>query len=124
MARRRCAVCSRRLKLPILIRNRLHPARNCASRVTAETKRAVLSEMLALLSGRQGGGETPGGRAPGLAAPPPRTEEDLLKQVSDLFEKNVDVANLNWDAAGLNFDTPPPKPPDEDEDPPRPGSRI
>ena len=89
--------------------------------VPAETKEAVLKEMLGLLTGGQRRGGPPGGAAR-LAAPPAHAEDDLLKQVSDLFEKNVDVGNLNWEAAGLNFD--PPKPPDEDDAPPLPGRRI
>ncbi len=90
--------------------------------VSAETKEAVLKEMLGLLTGRQRRGPDPGRRPARQVGPSTGSEDDLLKQVSDLFEKNVDVGNLNWDAAGLNFD--PPKPPDEDDAPPLPGRRI
>ncbi|GEM_PF-6588629 len=84
--------------------------------VTPEMKQAVLKEMLELLSGGPGRPRGPASR--GRAAPP---QDDLLRKMSDLFEKDVDVRNLNWEAAGLNFDVEPPKPPrppGEDEDPP------
>lgn len=87
--------------------------------VTPEMRQAVLEEMLALLSGGQRPGRSRGQAARERGAPP---QDDLLRRVSDLFDRDVDVRNLNWEAAGLTFDADPPKPPKppgEDEEPPR-----
>ncbi|MSS70847.1 MAG: hypothetical protein EXS64_05095 [Candidatus Latescibacteria bacterium] len=91
--------------------------------VSPEMKQAVLKEMLDLLSGGRRP-ERPRGarRGPAPAGP----QDDLLRKVSDLFDKDVDVQNLNWEAAGLNFDAElpkPPKPPGEDSDDPPSGQR-
>ena len=89
--------------------------------VTPEMKRSVLEEMLKLLSGGQRPARSAGER---FAPPGVSSQEDLLRKVSDLFDRNVDVQNLNWDGAGLNFDAEPPKPPKPpDEDTPPPSGR-
>jgi hypothetical protein len=80
-----------------------------------ETRRAVLREMLELLTGK--GAAPPPGRAGeksrwAPSGPPP---DDLERRVADLFRPDVDVRNLNWEAAGLDLNAPPPRPPDEDE---------
>ncbi|OGG46243.1 MAG: hypothetical protein A3F84_23735 [Candidatus Handelsmanbacteria bacterium RIFCSPLOWO2_12_FULL_64_10] len=86
--------------------------------VTPEMKQTVLKEMLELLS------EGPGRpRGPAARGGPASTgaQDDLLKRMSDLFDRDVDVRNLNWEAAGLNFDAElpkPPRPPGEDDEPP------
>ena len=89
--------------------------------VSTEMKQAVLREMLDLLSQKEPR-KPRRGRGPGRPAAPPSpggSYEDLLKQVSDLFAKDIDVRDLDWGKAGYDFGPAPP--PGDDSDDLRPG---